>query len=309
MHNIHTLTQPPYKNNLDFIRTCLALGVLSYHALGTVGISFIQFPWVPAFIALSGFLITESMAHSKGIGHFIWKRLLRIGPAFLLSLLLVASLGGNASDALFDWIFMGIKTTGANAPLWSLSVEEGLYLSLAIAFLLGIYNTKRRALFYLGIFYFSLLLISTHIPAQAVPIFRVALCFIAGSALNLMKEDIRWVISIAVLCILVAVWMRNGGLVKTSILYQSLIGPMIAYGLITLAFYAPAITSGYRSKVGDPSFGIYIYHWPIMSWLYLKGFQDFWLLPMTLCMTVTIALLSWHFVEKYALNLKDWYPG
>jgi len=136
------------KDNLTFIRTALALGVLCFHAFGAIGIEFWQFAWVPAFIAISGFLITQSLTQSHSYRHFAWKRVLRIGPAFLVSLALVTALGGSVVGALVDWlsVLLDWAAQGVNPPLWSLSLEEVLYFCLALLFVLGVYRQRRTTI-------------------------------------------------------------------------------------------------------------------------------------------------------------------
>lgn len=289
------------KNNLDFTRTLLALGVLSYHSFQVIGFDYPQLPWVPAFIAISGYLITESMYRSAGYLHFAWKRLLRVGPAFLISLGLVAALGASVTGALSDWLFMGLQPTHANPPLWSLSLEEALYASLATWFALGIYRTQRRAMFGLATIYLLVALGSLFVPAIVVPLFYVATAFVSGSFLFIAKDRIGWSLPAALLCLAGALYLRNSHWVD-SIAYTFLIGPLIAYALITLAFHAPPVFARYKATIGDPSLGIYVYHFPILMWLSTHGVAGLALYPATLIPTIALALLSWHAVEKHALS-------
>ncbi len=55
-----------YCDNLTFIRSLLALGVVARHAFGVMGVSYWQFPWVPGYIAISRYVITQSMSSSRG---------------------------------------------------------------------------------------------------------------------------------------------------------------------------------------------------------------------------------------------------
>lgn len=296
----------PPDNNLDFIRTVLALGVLSFHTLQAAGISYPQLPWVPAFISLSGYLITDSMFRSAGFGHFAWKRLLRIGPAFILSLGLVAVLGGSVQGALTDWIFMGLRAGGGNGPLWSLSLEEALYVALAACFALGMYRTRRRALWGLCLMYLSAIAALPFIPDAAMPIMSVALSFASGSLLYILRNLIPWSRVGAVACLAVVLWLRNGPISAEPGRYAVLIGPPIAYLLLTLALHVKPVFAKYKSRIGDPSLGIYVYHCPVLLWLFDQGIRGVWLFPCTLVLAVLLALMSWHAVEKRALGWRDW---
>jgi peptidoglycan/LPS O-acetylase OafA/YrhL len=295
----------PANNNLDFIRTVLALGVLAFHTLQTAGISYPQLPWVPAFISISGYLITDSMFRSASYGHFAWKRLLRIGPAFILSLGLVAISGGSVQGALTDWIFMGLRAGGGNGPLWSLSLEEALYVALAVCFALGMYRTRRRALSGLCLIYLSAIAAIEFIPDAATPIISVVLSFASGSFLYLVRDLIPWSRVGAVACLGIVLWLRNAP-ISGEPRYAILIGPPIAYLLLTLALHVKPVFAKYKSWIGDPSLGIYVYHCPILLWLHDQGIRGAWLFPCTLALAVLLALMSWHAVEKRALGWREW---
>jgi peptidoglycan/LPS O-acetylase OafA/YrhL len=289
------------QNNLDFIRTLLALGVLSYHSFQVIGIDYPQMPWVQSFIAISGYVITDSMYRSAGYAHFAWKRLLRIGPAFMVSLVLVAALGGSVIGALSDWIFMGLLPTGANGPLWSLSLEELLYASLALWFALGLYRTERRAAVGLCIIAVVAVITCDFVPLIVAPLLFVTVAFVCGSLLYVLQDRIAWSIPAGLICLGAALWLRNAHLTNM-MLYAALSGPPIAYALIILAFHTPPLFARYRSIVGDPSLGIYVFHWPILFWLSDHGVRGLVLYPAVLGSTVLLALLSWHMVEKPALS-------
>ncbi len=54
----------------------------------------------------------------------------------------------------------------------------------------------------------------------------------------------------------------------------------------------------------DISYGIYIYHQPILNLLIVLGFQEILGLIICLCFTIIIAVASWNFVEQPALHFK-----
>ena len=67
----------------DWLRLVLALEVVALHWFESVGlhrVTFLlgMFEQVPSFLALSGFMIAGSLASSRNMAHFWWKRFLRI---------------------------------------------------------------------------------------------------------------------------------------------------------------------------------------------------------------------------------------
>lgn len=246
------------------------------------------------------------MMRSRGYLHFAWKRFLRIFPAFILSLLLVYVLGGSVYGALVDWVslFAGVPSTEVNPPLWSLSVEEVLYASLAVLFAFGVYATRLRAFSVLISLVILSVCLSRYFNSYQLRFYQVALCFICGSLLYLFRDKIWWSTGGGFFCLGLSYVLRNLGL--NEILYSSVIGLPVAYGVVSIAFYSRPLFASFKEKVGDPCFGIYIYHYPILLSFYSLGVSGFWLLLCTLIVTLIAALLSWHLIEKRALMLKDW---
>jgi peptidoglycan/LPS O-acetylase OafA/YrhL len=296
------------ENNLDFIRTVLAIGVLSFHTFQILGITYPQLPWVTCFIAISGYLITDSMYRSSGYAQFAWKRLLRIGPAFGLSFVLLWATGGSIPDALTDWIFMGLRNGGSNPPLWSLSLEEVLYFLLAVCFAVGMYRTRSRAELGLRGVYLLATLWSCFAPDAAMPILTNALAFVSGSFLYMVRDRVPWSAAGAAVCLVAVLLLRNTP-IAGDVSYALLIGPPTAFFLLTLGLHARPVFAQYKSRIGDPSLGIYVYHFPILMWLYTRvGINGGLLYPLTLALTIPLALISWHIVEKRALAAKNAMP-
>ena len=153
---------------------------------------------MPALIAIAGFRIIDSTSRSAGYGHFTWKRLLRVGRGFVVSMLLVFTVGGGSAASLDSRLTMGIRPIGTNQPIWSLGLEAVLYGLLAIWLALGAYRTPTRAMF--------VLLAATSASAQGQDflIIRAALAFVCGSALYIPRDSIRWSPIAGTLCLLLA---------------------------------------------------------------------------------------------------------
>ena len=145
-------------NLFDFLRCALAVLVIYSHCHSLLAGSDVteplylwtggQLTWgdlaVDAFFVLSGYLITQSWMHSRGLSDFLVKRLLRVYPAFsvavALGVLVVAPLSSERALSVdaWDWLqgtlnLRGYATPRAfpdnplpnavNGSLWSISYE------------------------------------------------------------------------------------------------------------------------------------------------------------------------------------------
>ena len=163
-------------NNFDLIRLAAALQVVIAHAIGHTPLLdtlsgwqrqafdwFLEFPGVPVFFVISGFLISRSYERSMGdpIG-YAWRRCLRIFPALWVCLLATIAVlaafgflnsGFIASGTFWGWLagqatfvqffnpeqFRGFGIGVANGALWTITVELQFYVfvPLLYATLLG----------------------------------------------------------------------------------------------------------------------------------------------------------------------------
>lgn len=156
----------------DFLRLALALSVVLFHSFQlTYGRSWSAGIFepavlliVPAFFALSGFLVAGSMVRVRSVRTFIAFRALRIAPALAVEITLSAlilgplvttlSLAGYVSDPQFaiyftnvlGWIhyhlpgvFLGNPLGGiVNGQLWTVPSELHCYILLAVLMVLRI---------------------------------------------------------------------------------------------------------------------------------------------------------------------------
>jgi peptidoglycan/LPS O-acetylase OafA/YrhL len=123
-----------HKNNFDLIRLFAALQVVQFHLFRVLSlpakpnaITFIlgQFPGVPIFFVVSGFLVTQSYRYGSGnIDSYFARRALRIYPALWINIslivLLLAVTGSLSAQMegprLGEWLlvtfFMGSEIAG-----------------------------------------------------------------------------------------------------------------------------------------------------------------------------------------------------
>ena len=96
-------------------------------------------------------------------------------------------------------------------------------------------------------------------------------------------------------------WTRNASLTESPVTW---FGVMLIAGALAM-WIGSARTRGLQHfRKHDYSFGIYIWHWPVLLMLraVLPPLDALPLLAVGLCVIVPVAMLSWHFVEAPAIR-------
>lgn len=308
------------KSGFDVLRLFLALEVVAMHCFTTNGKALFNDPplvAVPAFVCLSGFLIPGSYETSRGAGHFAWKRLLRVYPAFLVSFLLVWLIAGARAlgPSMATYLTMGLVSLpfAANLPLWSLMVEEVLYGGHVASRLLKAWS-NRLPVVMIGICFAVWLWLGyqgiTVTSNRANILVLTTMAYFIGNLLYVHKAKLAkiptWVPVAVLFCS--AAWPY----IKPSIdpMYLAWAYPFMLRA--TLASAAAVVLAERLpwsfNKMPDFSYGIYIYHWPLMLLLRRFGLADGLLLCATLVSTGLFAAISWYTVEEPILKLKNGLP-
>ena len=285
---------------------------------------------VESFFVISGLLVTRSfLSGRQSMQRFVAARLLRLYPALicgvLLSLLLAVLCNANPiAVTLADgrtWEYLWKNATGfefvaglpgafpgnvlaggPNGSLWSLPLEVRMYVLVG---LLGAFGALRRA--WLGIAVLAAAIGVLAAFPDSVPLWLwhptrnlFAIEFMLGMLAYLLRERIRLSFFLA------------GGLVAVFGIAAALGGPVIAkivfafclpYWLLVLTCH-PAIPK--VSLPGDYSYGVYVYAFPLQQtivWLWPEITGPA-LLTATFALVLTVASLSWHWMEEPLLRLK-----
>jgi peptidoglycan/LPS O-acetylase OafA/YrhL len=143
---------------MDSVRALAALSVLFFHAVGIYGGALGQHGLravvarmevgVVIFLVVSGFLLYRPfvMSHltgdpSPGARAYLWRRVLRIVPAYWVALALAALLvpyhgvftgGGVPTYFGFAQIYRGSTIAAGDPPAWTLGLEASFYLFLPL---------------------------------------------------------------------------------------------------------------------------------------------------------------------------------
>jgi peptidoglycan/LPS O-acetylase OafA/YrhL len=288
--------------NFDYLRLLLAVEVVAGHLYAGLllpGSLWVPIPPVAAFVGLSGFLIPQSLERSHNLEHFAWKRVLRTIPALIPLLLAIACVFGfkQTVGAVIQYLTAGYygQFQGVTLPLWSLVVEDALYACTALLFVVG---AHRRLSVTIPII--IALVIGHAFVSDEMTKYRLldtSTAFFTGNLIYIVHSRVRnvsWIWPTIGVAACLLGWF--GFLRRFEF-------PCLIACVIVLAMTLPQI----KWRIPDLSYGIYIWHAPILlALLYPVGMarDRSWVLA-TSGVTLIAALLSWHFVEKKALRLKD----
>ncbi|WP_131725326.1 acyltransferase family protein [Chryseobacterium sp. Leaf180] len=289
---------------------------------------------VNGFFALSGYFIFQSLQRSENIANYIWKRLLRLYPAlivlFLFTGLLVPFLyqGNHLTSTLKNYwkfaadglslynvkyfipgIFGQNPYKGAvNGSLWTLAYEFSMYMVVMLFF--TVRRNRMTSLlvfiaFVASYFFFAfkpdfLAITFKKLNLDTAQLYRLSTYFLAGSFLTFLPlKEWNTLLNRSILSLVLLTSLFAG-------LFQW-VAPLVLPVLILLfGFLKSEKLSFFSEKLGDISYGVYIYGFLVqqifMSYFELKPFP---LMIFSLTVTYILAYLSWHLVEKKMLTFKN----
>ena len=330
------------KNNYDFFRIFAACCIIFYHSfallakeneepLNQITNRRVDFSLIglSIFFCISGYLIAKSAVRSPTVLNYLWKRFLRIQPLLIVTcfftIFLIGpifterSLIGYFSDGntyayfrnimpLFGvqfylpGVFTHLHDKGVNGSLWTLIVEERLYLLMTLvflykkdksnylAFLIGLVNV----LYIVNRYFFS----GEMIPYLSGRAFFYALLFLNSAALYLLKIKFKKnqliYILIGFVCFVVGILLPH-----TDVLY------FIAFPFLVNAIANIEGRLNYAGEYGDFTYGTYVFSFPVQQILVSKGIiNPYNLFFITIAIVLPLAVLSWKFIESPFLRLK-----
>lgn len=331
------------RNNFDGVRIALALIVVFAHLSALTQLdNFKIFETifnsnfaVKGFFAISGFLVMKSYLTSKSVVDFAEKRIRRIYPAYLMAVLLCLLIGAFASNlnisdffksnitfkylvanaTFLNFIQPTLPSTfeanpmpALNGSLWTIKVEVMLYFCIPIIFYCfnKFGSTKSTlAIFLLSVawvYFFTFQYEGTKAEEIARQFPGQLSYFVIGSLLATNKNIFSNVTKILIASLLLFILVDNP--------YLKLLIQPIFYSVLVIYLSSTAFKNLNLGRYGDISYGIYLYHFPIIQVLiYLGIFKlNEWIgLCLAFLLTITLALLSWHFVEKRLLKRNSYY--
>jgi peptidoglycan/LPS O-acetylase OafA/YrhL len=328
-----------HANNFTALRLFAAFLVLYGHAFDLYKLTAPSFMgWMPLgpvavyiFFAISGYLISISWTRDSNIVRFVLKRALRIFPGLVVCILLTIFILGPVTTTLLlgDYfkspetlayaknILLNINYTlpgvfenntyprAVNGSIWSLPVEFAMYLIFAfLAFILRNKWLQRTGvivltgLFFIANYYIGL----SDIVFYSFLIKYLAICgmyFLVGAAIH--QWNLLRFLSAPNLIAIAVIWLS---LSRWPVLFEY--ASYVLLPLLIIAFGTGASKAFIWLDKHDYSYGVYIYAFPVQQLISFYFFNYGFRFGIVASATVTLclAVLSWHWVEKPVLQYK-----
>jgi peptidoglycan/LPS O-acetylase OafA/YrhL len=180
-----------------------------------------------------------------------------------------------------------------------------MYVIVAVAWLfLAALKNNRMKVFKIAIitsYCACLALVAAHHFYFPTPLARFFLMFFSGASFFILRNHINLSNSVVLLGAvgLVAAALINAHLLLVLYIFT------IAYVLFYLAYIPAGFIRNYNN-FGDYSYGIYIYAFPVQQSIaaLMPGVSVWIMLFVSGVITLLLAILSWHLIERRALSLK-----
>jgi peptidoglycan/LPS O-acetylase OafA/YrhL len=292
--------------------------------------------FMPMFFALSGFLVAGSLIRTTSLAQFLGFRVLRIYPALCVEVLISALLIGPLLTSLplndyfsspvfylyllnitgdIHYLLPGLFQNNplpntVNLQLWTVPFEIMGYLTLSLLALLGMKKfhwiaPAATALLLLAYFVIRVIVkkewasiaIAGGLPGQLL-----LACFFAGVSLYLYKERLPWSPSFCAI----------SGVVTALLIGFIPFGDFIAAPFAAYFTVSLGVTNPRKLRVlqgADYSYGIYLYGFVLQQAVAAFPWGREWWINILICVPAAtgMAAVSWHFIEKPALNLRRYF--
>lgn len=300
----------------------------------------VQFSYigVKGFFIISGYLIFQSLSRSKNWMDYFWKRFLRLFPALLIVLLLTIILApivyernGNylENKSIYSYVYKNLSLfrlqygipgvferniygSAINGSLWTICYEFTMYVVLSC---LIIFKANKKFLnamflifystFFIYFFFYKNNFSFNFYNLESSLLAELGLFFLGGSLLALLNFNrfkfIKISIVISGLLILLSELFINDPFIFRIFLWPVLI---IGFGTQSTKYI-----NSIGQKIGDLSYGIYIYGFPIQQTLmYYFKWEALELMFLSIPISMFFGYLSWNLIEVKILKYKDKNP-
>ena len=323
-------------NSFDILRICAALAVIvchHYYISGREGPSWMNVGMiggvaVMTFFTISGYLVTTSWLREPHLVKFSAKRLLRLWPGMLAAVVLNIFIFGLVFTNLptkeflshgqtleyfknllmyrayvnLPGVFMhNPLATLMNGPLWTIPMETMCYAALAAAGVAGVFRKRWIATFAL-LGYILVFIVGYNADFWGVMMhwYEYPAYFACGALIALHRDRfLPHAATITFGLIPVALFFWLTGLQHTS-------GLLVLPTLLIYLGSSTSVFSGWVSRLGDPSYGVYLSGCPIAQAVYaLWPSMNFYAsMALSCVLSMLLGYVLWHWIESPALRLK-----
>ncbi|WP_113490759.1 acyltransferase family protein [Brucella pseudogrignonensis] len=322
-----------HQNSLDAMRFVLSSAVLFSHHFALSGYIEPKFPLLDisvgnfavfAFFAVSGFLMYRSLNRSNDFFFYFTSRVLRLAPGLIVAvvitslvLMLVFDNFLNFSSHLYyvqrdsfsfisepsyfiNGIFDERPNRGVNGSLWTLQYEFFMYISIFCVFALPRRVVPFAIIFLLFSFLFSYYFQSNRIYHLGT--FHLNNEYLLSNGFHFLSGALvaHFWPSISANRVPYAIISSCSAAVFILVFpLERMVGIGFLWIPFLIACMSPIVSK--FSKLGDASYGVYIYAFPIQQTMitFLVGFWTS--MAVAFLATVGVSFLSWHLIEKTAL--------
>lgn len=325
-----------------FLALCVALEHIFYFqngeasALFELGHTSPGYFAVNGFFIISGYLITGSAERSGDVAIFFKSRILRIMPALImlgliLGLVVTPLLGSQSPLSVLtdkstwrailelvtfvrpfpEWpnLLMATNPFPGNltGPVWTLRYEVLAYLGTGLLLMLGLHRNRALLVLMAGVATFLLALdlqteLITEASATLGALLRFGSCYLYGVGAYLFADRLKFGPKTISSGLILGSAFILLGFPAGEIAINLALTPLI-FAIAFMKVSAPR----WVTNPPDYSYGIYIAHWPVYQILVetADGQPIGWhLLMLGVPLTLLVAALSWHLLEKPCLRLK-----
>lgn len=201
-----------------------------------------------------------------------------------------------------------------NGAIWTLIYEWLCYLMLAALLVAGVLTRAKLIVPAVAALLFVLRIVNEVSPGSAGTVFpffgdvwrlNFGFIFFVGATIAVYSDRIPFSHRIGIAAsILSLVLLRLGG-------FNTVGYVLFGYSVLYVAAALPRQVR-WIGKKNDYSYGVYLYGWVVQQVLAFLGVSTLGYVPyvlLSLLGAFAFAWVSWHLVEKRALQLKDWGPG
>ena len=327
------------KNCFDFLRFFFAANILLAHLCELSQNKSLEFLSnfsnssiaVQGFFIISGFLVAKSYTNTPSLKRYFIKRAKRILPAYLVVILFsVVTLSFFSSYNFLEYftdinvykylgwnsiflnfmhpclpgLFENNLMCAVNGALWTLKVEEGFYIILPFVFY-AINKLKKpflilASLYVLSLLYWFMMDFYLNQPLLAKQLPGYLAYFVTGILLFLNFDFVlhnkKLLFASAILILIFSNFLDF----QIDVFYPAAFGTIV----IIAAYNLPFLNN--FGKYGDFTYGLYIYHFPIIQLFrqydLFEKYNPILTAFFVILITLFFAVLSWFLIEKRFLD-------